>query len=218
MRYLQPLITPLCPILNVVVNSYFGEKGERLTQTIDNIFSKYSEMNNAAFNKENISTTFEKMGELTKGLISSMTNVLKHTKVSADMVKGARDIVASGFKFKPWGAVNLGKTLTKAFGWIAIGLDVIMWYKKYKEQQKFEKAKRELTDGCNSAFKEAFSYLTPESKYFENFAPGVLAVDNAIANTEENIKEFRRVNDIVRGFISSLEKWVKTENNENFKY
>lgn len=203
---------------NNTVQIYFGEKGERITQTIDNIFSKYAEMNNAAFNKANIQGTFDKMGDLTKGIIKSMGQVLKHTKISADVVKGARDILASGYKFKPWEAVKFGKTLTKVIGFIGIALDVIMWIKNYNEQKKFEKVKQELKDGCSQAFTQAHSYLSPETKYFENFAPGILFIDQAISNTEDNVKEFKRVNDIIKGFIYNLEKWNSSENNNDFKY
>lgn len=202
---------------NVVVQTNFGEKGERLTQSIDNIFSKYAEMNNTAFNQAHIQATFDKMGDLTKGLINSMSNMLKHTKISADMVKGARDIVASGFKFKPWGAVNLGKTLTKAIGWVAIAIDVFMWVRNHREQKKFKDAKENLIDGCKVAFKQADTYLSPEIKYFENFAPGILAIEKAITNTEINLTEFRNVNSTIRGFITELEKWVSI-NDFNAQY
>ena len=44
-----------------------------------------------------------------------------------------RDVIAKGYKFKPWGAINMGKNITKWAGWIGAGIGVALelygWYK-----------------------------------------------------------------------------------------
>lgn len=204
--------------LGSVVTQYYGEKGERLSMTIQTIFSKYAESNNAAFQQSHIDVTLDRMGELTKGLISSMTKVLRNTKIGADAVKRARDIFASGFKFKPWGAVNLAGKLSRALVVISIAIDVFMWWKKHSERRKFENAKQELVKCCKDAFKDADQYLNPEVKYFENFAPGLKVVEKAISDTQENLENFKKVSDLIRTFTQEISQWVSGNMNDKVFY
>ena len=204
--------------LGIVVTQYYGEKGERLSITIDNIFSKYAESNNSAFQELSINITLERMSELTKGLISSMTKVLRHTKIGADAIKGARDIFAAGFKFKPWGAVNLAAKLSKVLVIVSVALDVIMWWKSHKEQRKFEEAKQELTKCCRNAFKDADTFINPEKKYFENFAPGISAIETVIKDNQNNISSSREVAKIIKEFLEEISQWVRSNNTDNVSY
>lgn len=204
--------------LQAVVTRYFGEKGERLSVTIENIFSKYAESNNAAFQEAKIEITLNKMSELTKGLISSMSQVLRTTKIGADTVKGARDIFAAGFKFKPWGAVNLATKLSKALIVVSVVIDVIMWWKKLEERRKFEEAKAKLSECCRTAFKDADQYLSPEKKYFDNFAPGLAAIERVIEDTKENLDNAKKVASYIGNFIDEISQWVSSNTKENVVY
>ena len=47
---------------------------------------------------------------------------LKNLNVSGEQVKAVRDVIAKGYKFKPWGAINMGKDITKWAGWIGAGI------------------------------------------------------------------------------------------------
>ena len=200
--------------LQVVVTKYFGEKGERLSITIENIFSKYAESNNAAFQEAKVDITLNKMSEITKGLIFSMSKVLRNTKIGADAVKGARDIFAAGFKFKPWGAVNLAAKLSKALIVVSLAIDAIMWWKKQAEKRKFEEAKNTLTKCCKEAFSDADQYITPENKYFETFAPGLAAIERVIKDTCENIENAKNVASMIKNFIAEISQWVRNNGTE----
>lgn len=191
-----------------VVREHFGEKGERLERTISETFSKYTEMNNAAFKNAHIDAKFDRMGDLTKGIINSTASILKRTQVTGDMVKAGRDFLSSGYKFKPWGAIKLGKNLTKAIGVFSLVLDAFMWWRDYRENQKFQEAKSKLINCCKNAFIDAEKYLSPDDKYLENFAPGVITVENALKDTRENIQNFKMLKVSVQELVDKLQKWV----------
>ena len=201
-----------------VVHKYFGENGERLDNTINQIFSKYAEMNNAAFQKSNIQNSFDKMGDLTKTLIKSSSKILKHTKVGADTVKGIRDVIASGYKFKPWGAVKLGKYVTKALVWIGLAIDAFMWWKNAREQKKFEEAKESILNATIKAFQNAEGYLSSEDAYFKNFAPAVLQVESSLADTNENIQSFKKLKEDVSSLRIILTGWSKDSKDADMMY
>lgn len=202
-----------------VVNKHFGKEGERLEATINHLFSKYAEMNNAEFQKTNIQGSFDKMSEITKGLIGATAKLLKNTKIGADTVKGVRDVVASGFKFKPWGAVKLGAKITKYLGIASLLIEAFLWWKEYKENKKFENAKKELLKGAQDAFSSAETkFLKNEQVYLENFAPGVFAVQTALNDTQENLDNFRRFRDVVKDLRNTLRKWIESTSTDGDMY
>lgn len=200
------------------VRKYLGEEGERLDRTINQIFSKYADMNNAAFLHSNIQNSFDKMGDLTKSLIKSSSKILKNTKIGADAVKSIRNVVASGYKFKPWGAIKLGKNLSKAMVFIGVAIDVIMWWKNQQEQKKFAEAKESIIQGVVAAFKNAEEYLSSEENYFENFAPTILQVEASIRDTSENIKSFKQLKDDISSLRSTLTEWCNDKSQEEFVF
>lgn len=204
--------------LGHTVNKYFGENGERLDRTINQLFSTYSEMNNVAFQQSNIQNSFDKMSDLTKNLINSSSKFLKHTKIGADTVKTVRDAVASSYKFKPWGAIKLGKNISKALGAISIAIDIFMWWKARKEEKKFQEAKEKIIQSTKDCFRKAETYLSTEKTYFENFAPGVLSVEAALADTEDNIKSVQMLKDEIFSLRTKLAEWCKNSNDSKIMY
>ena len=190
-----------------IINKYIGEKGERLERTINQIFSEYAERNKVAFEKSNIRQDFEKMSDLTHGLMKTTSNIMKNTKIGADTIKGIRDVVASGFKFRPWQAVNWGKFLTKALVWIGVAIDLFMSYKKWKEKQKFEQAKKDTKKAIGECFSNAEQYLKTEQIYFDNFAPGIKVTQTEIDNITTNIEQYKNVVRILSELHSKLIQW-----------
>lgn len=204
---------------SIVVNKHFGKEGERLEATINQIFSKYAEMNNAEFQKTNIQGSFDKMSELTKSLISATANLLKNTKIGADTVKSVRDVVASGFKFKPWGAVKLGAKLTRVISIASLFIEAFLWWKDYKENKKFQEAKDNLLKCTQDAFNSAETdYLKNENTYIKNFAPGILDVQKALHDTQENLDNLRRFRDVVKELRNTLRKWIEITSNDGNSY
>lgn len=201
-----------------IVRRYLGEEGERLDRTINQIFSKYAEMNNAAFQRSNIKNSFDKMGDLTKGLIQSSSKILKNTKIGADTIKGIRDVVASGYKFKPWGAVNLGKNISKALVWVGVIIDVIMWWKEAQQKREFEEAKASISQGVTKAFRNAETYLSSENDYFKNFAPAVLGIESNLKDTNDNIRSFKLLKEDVNSLRSILTEWCNENGAEGLSY
>lgn len=63
---------------------------------------------------------------------------LKNLNISGEQVKAVRDVIAKGYKFKPHGAINMGKNITKWAGrigaGIGVGFELYDWYKKHENQ------------------------------------------------------------------------------------
>ena len=60
------------------------------------------------------------------------------------MVKWARDIFAKGYKFKPYGAIKMGKNISKGLKYIEYGVQALDWAMKYWNAKKLERGKKIL--------------------------------------------------------------------------
>lgn len=125
---------------------------------------------------------------------------LKNVKINGDQVKAVRDLVAKNYKFKPWGAVNLGKNLTKWAGWIGAGVSVVFefgkWIKANQDQNKLDELKRQLNDVINNVVSNLNKSFHSDEIYYKNYAPSYLELckriserDNEISKMETRVKE-----------------------------
>lgn len=193
---------------NAIVTKYFGENGERLDRTINQIFSSYAEKNNAAFRESQISQNFEKMSDLTSELMKSTSTFLKHTKIGADTVKGIRNTLASGFKFKPWQAVKWGKYLTKTLAYIGVAIDIFLAWKKHKQEKDFLKAKQDIIKGTKDTFASIEGdFLKDEQTYFDNFAPRIAVAENSLSKIRKDINEFRACKELIQSLYDKVFAW-----------
>lgn len=190
-----------------VINKYIGENGERLDRGINQLFSEFSERNNTDFKNSKISFEFEKMNVVAEQTMKWGARVLKNTKVTSNGVKAIRDVVASGFKFKPWGAVKLATKATKFLGALSLAIDGILWFKKRKEEKKFEDARNKIKKEVISYFSQSEKYLNSEEEYFKNFAPGILIVEGKLKDCKKILAEMQNNVQNVYEFKNKLEAW-----------
>lgn len=121
---------------------------------------------------------------------------LKNLNISGEQIKAVRDVIAKGYKFKPWGAINMGKNITKWAGWIGAGLGVAFelygWYKKYENQKKLSELKNSLTNAVNDCICNVFKTFESDNEYYKNFAPSYLLLCQKIKERDEEIASLKQ--------------------------
>ena len=139
---------------------------------------------------------------------------LKNLKVSGEQVKTVRDIIASGYKFKPWGAINLGKSITKWAGWIGAGLGVAFelygWYKQHKEKKKLEELKFALEKAVNDCMSDIFNMFNSDELYYKNFAPSYIDLCKKINERNKEIEDLQLKVKQLEQYKQRIDQWKKT--------
>ena len=154
---------------------------------------------------------FSRQNEIVDQLIAKGLGQLKNLTVTGEQVKAIRDIVASSYKFKPWGAINLGKNITKWAGWIgaglSIGFELYSWYKKYRDGEKLEKMKHEMANAINKTMADLFKSFESDESYFMNYAPSYLQMCQALKDREIEVTQLQqRVKDLEK-YKQRIDDW-----------
>lgn len=190
-----------------VVNANIGDDGNKLINSIQELLSQYCEQNNADIKKAGIIKNFEELDKLTSAVLKTGASFLKNVKLSADTIKSIRNVVASGFKFKPWGAIKFAKWASMAI--IALGfiIDGILWLKSHEQQKKFQKAKNDVKKFVTDSFNHVSELLHPDETYIENFAPALINIQEVCSSYEKTVSGLSdNLNDAEMSF-NALEKW-----------
>ena len=154
---------------------------------------------------------FSRQNEIVDQLIAKGLGQLKNLTVTGEQVKAIRDIIASSYKFKPWGAINLGKNITKWAGWIgaglSIGFELYSWYKKYRDGEKLEKMKHEMANAINKTMADLFKSFESDESYFMNYAPSYLQMCQALKDREIEVTQLQqRVKDLEK-YKQRIDDW-----------
>ena len=154
---------------------------------------------------------FSRQNEIVDQLIAKGLGQLKNLTVTGEQVKAIRDVVASSYKFKPWGAINLGKNITKWAGWIgaglSIGVELYSWYKKYRDGEKLEKMKHEMANAINKTMADLFKSFESDESYFMNYAPSYLQMCQALKDREIEVTQLQqRVKDLEK-YKQRIDDW-----------
>ena len=120
---------------------------------------------------------------------------LGSVKLSGGMIKSARNVVAKGFKFKPWGAVKLAKNLTKALGAIGIVLSVGMevWdaIVSKKRENDLAELKSQLKGMLADMQADIYAQFNDNESYYKNFAPSFLEMQQHAEEMQEAVDRIR---------------------------
>ena len=154
---------------------------------------------------------FSRQNEMVDQLIAKGLGQLKNLTVTREQVKAIRDIIASSYKFKPWGAINLAKNITKWAGWIgaglSIGVELYSWYKKYRDGEKLEKMKHELANAINKTMADLFKSFESDESYFMNYAPSYLQMCQALKDRDKEVAQLQqRVKDLEK-YKQRIDDW-----------
>lgn len=160
---------------------------------------------------------FAKQDSLIEQAVTSGISSLKGVKISGKNVKTVRNLVAKNYKFKPWGAIKLGKAITKGFVVLSVAFEGWNWYKKHKDQQKLNKLKQELVDVVNNAAAKILNTLSSDEQYFQNYAPSYLELCQKIEERNNEIKELElKVKDL-EAYKKHIENWRKSAEDTAFE-
>lgn len=146
---------------------------------------------------------------------------LKNLNISGEQIKAIRDVIAKGYKFKPWGAINLGKNITKWAGWIGAGLslgfEVYDWYKRHQDQQKLVELKGALANAINDCINSVFKTFQSDADYYKNYAPSYLNLCQEIKKRDGEIEVLKqKLNDLEK-YRKSIDAWKNSAEYVDFK-
>lgn len=139
---------------------------------------------------------------------------LKNLNISGEQVKAVRDIIAKGYKFKPWGAIKLGCKITKVAGAIGAGLSVGMeiydWYKRHENQKKLEELKVNLCNAVNDYVAQIFKTFESEGEYYKNFAPSYLELCKKVQERNDEISALKQKVADLEKYKKQIDAWKST--------
>ena len=119
------------------------------------------------------------------------------TRKLADAILRTRNVLRIRFKFKPWGAIKMAKTI-KSFGRmlavVGVLLDGALVIKKIWDEKKLESSKKEIVDGIDEGFRKIVKERSRES-YINTY-----------------FSELKDVEGIQRDVRSQLERYVSLQN------
>lgn len=207
-----------------VISSQIGEQnGEVTFYVLDSMLNTAVEQccgaNSSAIQIASVKfdNKFAKQDSLIEQAVTSGIGSLKGVKISGENVKTVRDLVAKNYKFKPWGAVKLGKTLTKGLVILSVALEGWNWYKKHKDQQKLNKLKQELVNAVNKKAANILNKLSSDEQYFQNYAPSYLELCQKIEERNNEIKGLEQKVKDLEAYKKHIENWRKSAEDTDFE-
>ncbi len=145
---------------------------------------------------------------------------LKNVTISGEQVKAVRDVIAKSYKFKPWGAINLGKNISKALGWIGgiitIALEIGKWIKRYEDEKKLNKLKEQLCSAVSTIHKEVLKTLNNDESYFKNYAPSYIEFCKMVAEKNQQIESLKQKINELEHYKERIVKWKDSAENAEY--
>ena len=185
-----------------------------LEYKIEEILSECSERNNHSISDRSV-VLEQKMKEEGKFLASCVkfgVNYLKDIKIDANQVKAVRDVCCKNYKFKPWGAVNLGTKATKAIGRVgqaaAIAVEGWLWFAAWRDKTKFNDLQSNLLNLINDIFAQIYEQFHSEDAYYKNFAPSYLELKKTLADRENEIEKLNKKLEEFSNLKEKVRSWV----------
>ena len=146
---------------------------------------------------------------------------LKNLNITGEQIKAVRDVIAKGYKFKPWGAINMGKNITKWAGWIGAGIgtafELYGWYKQYKDQKKLNELKNSLTNAVNDCICNVFKTFESDNEYYKNFAPSYILLCQKIQERNEEIASLKQKVQYLENYKRDIEAWKNSAEYVDFE-
>ena len=204
-----------------IISNYLGEQGGNITfyifrDKINSLIDQCCETNAKAVSitAVKLENSYSMQNEMLNDAVQFGISGLKNLKVSGEQVKAVRDIIASGYKFKPWGAINLGKSITKWAGWIGAGLGVAFelygWYKQNKEKKKLEELKFALETAVNDCMSDIFNMFNSDELYYKNFAPSYIDLCKKINERNKEIEDLQLKVKQLEQYKQRIDQWKKS--------
>ena len=197
-----------------ILDTKIGIQDDKVTfyvfeRMINQILSSCTESNNASTNtkKASFESSFSHADDFLKTEALKAAKYVGKIKVNGEMVKTARDIFAQGHKFKPWGAIKMGKNITKGLALLGVLAEATEWGMQWYNKRKLDKGKKELRDTLNDTFANIYSLFNQDEEYYKNFAPTFIDLRNQIEERKKMLSQLEERNQNIRLFKSDVEKW-----------
>jgi len=112
--------------------------------------------------------------------------IVKSKVINANTIKGARDLLWSSFKFKPWGAIKLANGLNGALAVAGIAFEAWDSWKEAERVKEFEKRKKSLIKNLEDQRRELLEKVNG-SDFSTEFFPGFAELQQQIAKLSEEL-------------------------------
>ena len=178
----------ICEEINSIYYEYVNECSGLVVDARDKFQSEYEKQNSAVNNL------------IKKGVDGTSIGLKGVAKVGEKSLKQAiftgRDLlgkVGVTIKFKPWQAANMASFATKTLPAIGATIDVISNavdnVSTAECNRKFEEKKDEIKNSVDEIFIEHIDKINDDKWFFENFAPDIKKLEEAIALDEKEIMQ-----------------------------
>lgn len=185
-------------------------------RNVDRIISSCSESNETVIHSSLVKFEheFDAQNQFLTEALKDGASYLKTITVTGEQVKSIRNIIAKGYKFKPHGAKNLGKNITKGIGYAAAGislaLDAYSFYQRYKADKNTKKMKIDLENIVDEFFSKVFASFSGDS-YYTNFAPSFIEMQNRLQERNDEVERLRSKISDLEAFKAKIDQWKKGE-------
>lgn len=182
-----------------IVHRQVGENGEIIKTDIENELRSYVEsINNSLDNTiDTYVTQVSKTEKLVTGALKEGISKLSLFKFENTSVLAIRDVVASGFKFKPWGAIKLASGLNTAIPIIGAAVSIVGYAKEINDNVKFEEDRERLANAIEEIVNIFLEIVNNDEEFKKSYFPKYLETDKIIVEQENGIHELEKtLNDI----------------------
>lgn len=201
-----------------VVERDFGTNGSEVTfsvfkDKVNSMIEQCCETNAKAVDAAavRIEKSFDEQNSMLMDAAGLGSKFLRNASVSGSTVLSVRNAIASGYKFKPWGAIKMGKNITKVLKGIGVliaaAIEIFTWYKKHKAAEAMEKAKSELIKAVDETFSNLSATFDSDDEFFKNYAPSYGALCDQL---KERDAELERISGKVReleAYKARVDRW-----------
>lgn len=187
-----------------------------LQRNIDQIISSCSESNNSAIQSSLVKFEheFDAQNQFITSALKGGAGYLKTVTVSGEQIKAIRNVIARSYKFKPWGAKNLGAKITKGIGYLAVAIDIAIeacsWYKKWKDSKELDKTKASLRKALDDVFAQVYVSFKDDA-YYKNFAPSFLEMQKQLNERNNEVEKLRQKLSELETFKEKVNQWKQGE-------
>lgn len=182
-----------------IVHRQVGENGEIIKTDIENELRSYVEsINNSLDNTiDTYVTQVSKTEKLVTGALKEGISKLSLFKFTNNSVLAIRDVVASGFKFKPWGAIKLASGLNNAIPIIGAAVSIFGYAKEINDNVKFEEDRERIANAIEEIVNIFLEIVNNDEEFKKSYFPKYLETDKIIVEQENGIHELEKtLNDI----------------------
>lgn len=211
-----------------VISNQLGVQNDQVTFYVfqDKLSAQIEQCCEANANNVNlaavkIQNTYSMQDAMLNDAVKYGVGQLKNLNITGEQIKAVRDVIAKGYKFKPWGAINMGKNITKWAGWIGAGIGVAFelygWYKQHKDQNKLNELKKSLTNAINDCICNVFKTFESDNEYYKNFAPSYILLCQKIQERNEEIASLKQKVQYLENYKRDIEAWKNSAEYVNFE-